>query len=146
MMMSSDVVIAMRARVVLTMVFARVVFAVMPTVMFAPMMTASVMTTTVVSPAVMSASMTATAASEDGTGQQQAGQRGQSPANAEKPWFRAAADDFSPVRRCSALEIVALGRQLDAGFHRATFLESGRSENASQSQDSKRDSADRKWV
>ena len=88
-----------------------------------------------------SAAMTATAASEDGTGQQQAGQCSQSPANAENPRFRAAADDISPVRQCGVWRFWLSDGSLTKDFIVRTFLESGRSETRRNRKTSERDGA-----
>jgi len=91
--------------------------------------------------------MSASAVGEDGGRQQYRSQRNESPANTENPWFRAAADDFLPVRRCGVWEMLALRWHLDEGFHRTTFLESGRSETRRDRKTSKRDGAQiGRWV
>jgi hypothetical protein len=91
--------------------------------------------------------MSASAVGEDGGRQQYRSQRNQSPANSENPGIRAAADDFLPVRRRGASEILAPRWQLDEWFHRTTFLESGRSETRRDRKTSKRDGAQiGRWV
>jgi hypothetical protein len=129
-MMGGQMVVAMCAGVVCAgVVCAGVSTGMLFAMVSAGMMFSAVMTPAVMSPSMMAATvttaMTPTAASEHGRGKQYPGQRGQSAANGENRQFPGAANDFLPIRRCGALEILALGRQLDEGFHRATFLESG---------------------
>ncbi len=90
-------------------------------VMFA-WMSAGVMFTTVL-PTVSTAMSTTTmppttAVCQQRTGQQRGGQQGQSAAKAKNSWFCTTAGEIVPRRYRRALQILALGRQLDEGFHR----------------------------
>jgi len=143
-MMVAVMIAVMVAMMVAGMMIAGVPARVTGELMFATVaarMAASLPSPAGVSATAAAATPTTAAMSEDGSGQQYRGQRGQSPANAENRQLRAAADEFGPVRRCGALEILTLGRQLDEGFHRATFLESRRSETRRNRKRSKRDGA-----
>jgi hypothetical protein len=88
-MMAGEMMVAVRAWMVLAVMSGGMMFATVmtPSVVLTAVMSGGMMTAAMVAPAVVSPTMPATAASQHGTGQQQSGQGGQAPANAENPRF-----------------------------------------------------------